>query len=246
MKKYLFVIIIAIIYIMFAVFSSNIFNNDTYLFVGEKAKWQYKNGQWSNMETIPQKLGTFNIYNIATGDSSKKMNLYYANNKLISKNKESFNDGFYIMYKGKEDFNVLSFKRRYDVSSKEISEIKKNMGIKNSDIPSAAKIVLDIDNDGTDETIYEVYNSLNYDPDVNKYYSLVCIKDGNKYIKLAYKTDNYIFYDNYVLSSIVDFTNDGDYEIIIGESGISFDAKDTSYTMYGLIDDEYVKLVSTE
>ena len=235
MKKYLIIVIIAILYILFAFVAPDLFDGNSYMFIGKKAHWVYKKGEWSNMTSLSKNLGKFNIYDMSTGELIDKTNLYYENGKLLSKGDNILNKGFYMSYKGKGSIEFLSYKRNYDVNSKEILDVMKNLGIRNTDIPLASKIVLDLDDDGADETIYELYNSTNYD-----------VKDGNEYTKLIYKDDSYSFYDNYLVASIIDFTNDGKYEIIVGKSGISFDANDTAYSMFGIKDNKYVKLVSTE
>lgn len=246
MKKYLIIVIIAILYILFAFAAPDLFDGNIYMFVGKKAHWIYKKGEWSNMANLSKNLGKFNIYDMSNGELIDKTNLYYENGKLLSKGDNILDKGFYMSFKGKSSIEFLSYKRNYDVNSKEILDVMKNVGIKNTDIPLASKIVIDLDDDGTDETIYELYNSTNYDENIKTYYTTVCIKDGNQYTKLTYKEDNYTFYNNYLVAAIIDFTNDGNYEIIVGESGISFDARDTSYFMFGIKDNKYVKLVSTE
>ena len=245
MKKYLIVILIVVMYLICVLVLPDVLTNKSYLIVGSSAKWVYQNGTWGNYTKIPTRLGRFKLYDINDGEYIGSTNLYYKNKSITAKDKELFNNRFILAYKGSGDIKFIPYTRVYDIASNEILDVMKKVGVSDTNIPLASKIAVDLDNDGADETIYEFYNSLNYDTNIKKYYSIICIKDGNEYTKLVDKTSNYTFYDNYLVTAIIDFTNDGNYEIIIGESGISFDARDASYSMYGLKDGKYVKL-STE
>lgn len=246
MKKYLIVIIIALLYLLFAIFIPNLLDNNEYIFLDTKTKWVYKQGEWSNFTPSSEKLGLFKLYNMKEVEFVKNANLYYVDGGITTKDKSLYDDNFMLAYKGKKKLGLVSYEKTYGINSSETSAVLKALSINTTDMPTSSKIVIDLDNDGEDETIYELYNSINYNPDTKLYYSVVCVKDGNTYTKLAYDTSTYSFYETNSVTSIIDFTNDGKYEIIIGNRGISFNEIDTKYSMYGLEDGKYVKLVSTE
>ena len=71
------------------------------------------------------------------------------------------------------------------------------------------------------------------------------VKDENTYKLISKKTSNEPFTNPYNISLIVDFKNDGIYEIIVDSNGISRDSNNL-YTMYGLEKGNYVELVKNK
>ncbi len=235
MKKYIIIAVIVVVYVLFGVLINSM-DSSTYLIINPSVRWQYRSNKWINMDLSKRSLGKFNIYGEdGTYKFKTDNNEIYNGKDLLSKTA--------IAYKGK--ISIIDYDINYNVTDTEINEVLSKSNIKKSGYNNASKINLDIDNDGKVESIYSINNVFEIGGLGGNYYSIIVVKDENTYKLISKKTSNEPFTNPYNISLIVDFKNDGIYEIIVDSNGISRDSNNL-YTMYGLEKGNYVELVKNK
>ncbi len=239
MKKYTIIVVIALVYLGIVLISMSLFDRATYLIINDDMKLMYKNNKWSKIVTKDAKLGQFDLYNMENGDVVKK--------KLTIKKGEVYVDGKpydiadTIAYKG--DISYVSYDTVYDINEAEINKLLNKLKLPTDGLITASVIDIDLDNDGEKEKIYTLNNVTDIITELDLYFSIAFVVDGNDYMildKVALTED---FLNPHSITLLFDYKKDGKYEIIVERSGISRD--DSTYAMYGLKDGKYVELIKT-
>lgn len=201
MKKiYVIIILIAVLYfcLMYFLFikpTPQILttHGDVSMIIGPNTVWKYENKRWKVINNISSYDNQFyNLYidnklkgTYELGYMDAGWNYYEKDcfaNSLDCKN-YSLVDEKFIAIAGDRDVTLKKFKV-INVDKSEIREIMKELHISESENMKIEKIVLDLDNDKTDEEIYIISNVFMQNEFVNKYYSILLIKKGKKIMTL--------------------------------------------------------------
>ena len=245
MKKIIIIVAIVLIYVLVALGMEYYVGNDIYFLAGKNVRFHYKDGEWTN-ENDKGTYSKFQIYNISTTKKVGKYNVMYKNGWYAKISGKYVSIDGTIMYKGKGSLNILSYDEIGKLDDNKVKTI-----LKKFDLPvnnyNGYYINVDLDNDGTDEQLYclkNYYNGMYFPNDV--YYSLVFVIDGNETKKLILDRSTTQMEWSNEITYIIDFNNDGNYEILISRSSIDYSNGNINMKMYGLSNGEYVKLVSAE
>lgn|SRR5574344_654705 len=245
MKKYIIIIVIISLYLIFAIFGTDIIDsiNNTYIYIGDNVRWKYSNNKWENIHVDGKfNLKNYKIYNIQTGEMVGKYNLLYDDTWYYKTgNKYSEYQDEMFAYKGNNKFKVIP----YEMTEIDNRNIVKSCGITyNYNDISAYQIDIDYDNDGENEKIYVLSNM--YSDNDSQFFSVICTYDDNSYITLlkSIVTDSSILAkEQNNIYAIIDLTGDNKYEIITSTAGYSLSTDDV-YNLYELNNGKYEKIIS--
>src|SRR5574344_18419 len=214
MKKYIIIIVIISLYLIFAIFGTDIIDsiNNTYIYIGDNVRWKYSNNKWENIHVDGKfNLKNYKIYNIQTGEMVGKYNLLYDDTWYYKTgNKYSEYQDEMFAYKGNNKFKVIP----YEMTEIDNRNIVKSCGITyNYNDISAYQI--------------DIY-------DDNSYITLLksIVTDSS----ILAKEQNNIY-------AIIDLTGDNKYEIITSTAGYSLSTDDV-YNLYELNNGKYEKIIS--
>ena len=225
-KRYVVILVILAIYLlaMFLLFGNYIKKGkyETTIIIGQNTIWNYSDRKWINItsNSTIQELN-WTKYNI------------YLDNKYTGEYYLWYDDKWYLFDDNKnaikKDGNLLAFRSNYDIKVhnfstseiKDYSYVKKVLSDNNLDINSKFtvnnQITLDIDNDGTEETIYIISNVFAIDFYSDTIFSIVfMVKDGKIHtiyqdIDKNYSTNGCKPYIN----TIFDIDADNKFEIVL-------------------------------
>lgn len=131
--------------------------------------------------------------------------------------------------------SVIDFNEE-EMTKDEINYIDNKLDFNLYNPTLAYKIVKDFDNDGNNETIYTISNSLE---EIDYYYSVILYEnDSELNVVLKEFADNEITLASLSVNSIIDVKKDSIYELIIGKSYYS--EKGLDYYLYKLKDNNYI------
>ena len=244
MKKYIIIVSVVILYVL-VILTGNLFiGNKTYLIINPKIRWEYKSGKWSKMEPSKKVLGKFDLYDMSTFKKSGSYDLMYDGTVKVKYKKDfedTSNDSIYAV---KGNIKFIDYKKDTVLTNSEQSQFLAGTKLKLDGIISLRKVIIDLDNDKEKETLYFVNNYEFLEDELPTYYSGVYIYDNGNYDKIIEKSSKTGFRNFYGIFSIIDFKNDGKYEIIISDAGINRSHDSDEYYMYGLEDNKYVELIN--
>ena len=145
------------------------------------------------------------------------------------------------------DIKIKKFEVVDNQEQEYTDEILSSNGISSySELTVNDKINVDIDNDGTSETIYIVSNTFPTETNPNTIFSFVFMIKDNQIINIyssKIKGDAYSGCMPY-LSSIIDADNDDKYEIIL--TCARFSAQEPINTIYKFENNQFKQLISSE
>ncbi len=245
MKKVIIIVLIAIAYILIALGMEYYVGNDIYLFMGGNVRFHYSNGSWTN-DAGKSSYTRFQVYDAFSNNKIGTYNVRYTDGWYIKTKNKYVSNNDVILYKGKGSLKIMP----YEVNSK-LDNVSMQSALKKYNLPTSGYngyyIDLDIDADGENEKIYclKNYYSGMY-VERNIYYSLIYILDGDTIKEIVINKSSDQPQWSYVVSYIIDVNNDDKYEIFVGKSDIELNNSNIKIEMYGLEDNKYVKLVSTE
>ena len=244
MKKYIVIIAILVVYIL-VVLSGNLFlGNKTYLLITPKVRLTYNKGKWSSILSNKKTIGKLNFYDMNEHKTIVAYNVIYDGNIKVkyNKNYETIEDD--TIYASSNNIKFIQYKKETVLTNSEQNYFLKGAKLNLEGIISLKKVVIDLDNDKELETIYFVNNYEFLDDELSNYYSGVYLYDNKTYEKIIAKSSTKGFTNFYNIFSIIDFKNDGKYEIIISDAGIDRSHASDEYYMYGLEDNKYIELIS--
>ena len=242
-KSIIIIVLIVAAYLFFAIAGVDYFDSLFHKNICvENVSWEYSKGKWIE-KTISNNLNLkkYTIYKPNTFEYIGKYDLKY-NKTWYIKEKKSFEQYGYslIAYKGK-GIKLYPFEVKYGIDKSIANAILKKINInKYGQLNVAKTINLDVDNDQEEEIIY-IMSNLYSDVEESKTFSIVALYNDGEYSIIKYVTD--IEDEILNLYAAIDVDGDKKLEFIIASEFYSYV---NSYSMYGLIDDEYVKLVGTE
>lgn len=226
-KTYIIILIILALYFLVLYFTMGKENVEkekysTTIIVGDYTIWSLTGKNWMNLssETSINKLN-WNKYNVYM--DNKKIGNYYLwkDDKwyIFDENKKAINQsGKMLAYISNHDIDILDYKEEQITDYSYVHQVLKENGISTSSLfTTNLQTKVDVDSDGTTETLYVISNAfaLDYIPDT--IFSIVFI-EKNGMIEYLYKNidQNRNFngckpYLNYIL----DVDKDQKYEIII-------------------------------
>lgn len=146
----------------------------------------------------------------------------------------------FFAYRGNMNLKVLNYKT-VDMSSDELKEagtiLEENKITFNPEYTKKFKIEHDFNNDGRNEKIYIISNTLGME-EQNSYFSIAYIKTEDD-IKILVKIISYNMYDvpSLDLKEIIDINNDKKYELIFEQ--IYFDQIGTCHEIFEYENDVY-------
>lgn len=249
MKKYFWIIIICVIYALIAILMAEFSNYSTNnLLINYNVKWHYKNGKWSNIsdeEFNKMKLKGYKIMDISTNEYVGKYDLVL-NNYWYVENKIYENSMF--AYKGLSKLSVIDCSLE-ELSQSDFDIIAKVLKDKNisgyNELTISDKIIIDYDNDGDNETIYEISN-MYAEEERNEFFSTIFIYDNGNYdiLEINIVNGDSMFDKNQsIVYAIVDINGDGNYEIIV--ENMAFSRPDESkFSLYELKNNKYKLAIS--
>jgi len=205
-------------------------------------KWQLKNGMWSDIEETD--LIHFNVY--INNKSIGKYNLVY-NNKwyLFDDNRKAIKyDGNILAINGNVKYELIDFKEEDFDSDDEklLTKILEGKSIDETSEPdSASKIVLDLDGDNIQETIYTASNAFIEGYSVKNRYSIIFTGDEQPEILYEHYEDESKQFSMCVprLNTVIDIDKDSKYELIfecnyydqLGSCAMLFEQKNDKYIL---------------
>lgn len=196
---------------------------NTYLIFGNSIKFQYENGEWTDIEDEKKyNLINYDIYidNVKLGnyklqDFKSKWYLFDDNRNSIQYN------GILLAVNTKRNFSTVDYEiKRIDKNDEIIlNNILQKHQINKYKLNVNQKVTLDFDSDGVKETLYAISNA--FIQDEQKSFALLFIIDDNETIilKQVYKDSG--MKDEIPLMkiiNIIDIDDDKKYEIIVDES----------------------------
>lgn len=240
-KKIIIIISIMLIYlvVMVIIYGIDKVKNKFYhldLLIGPNTYLQYENGKWKDeIENKNQMLGKkYKIYQnsdyLYSGVLQYTDNKWYAfddNNKPLSLQQDFF------AYKGNINIDVVQY-HIMDMSENEILEaeqiLKDNGILFKPSYVKTSKITYDLNNDGKEESIYIISNTLGME-EQNLYFSLVYVKiNGNTNILVKHISEDMYDVPSVNVKQILDYNKDKKYELIIEK--IYFDQIGTCHEIF--------------
>ena len=220
--------------------------------VSPNYKIQYINGKWSNITNVDDyNMQEFEVFNNKSHLGKYKI---IAANKLLLYDENGKNvkyDGDIFAYYGSFDIEMLNSNiddNTNETDKKIVSQAIAEADIKGvSDYSIRQKLVVDIDYDGINETIYNVSNNLIGDPNTldgirettdDNIFSLVFMYKDNE-INIIDKKEDTTISKAFELDSIVDIKTDGDIELIYLDKYVQTE-DDMCVKIYNLSDDKEV------
>ncbi len=201
------------------------------------------------------------------------LGIYYLNNRYdiidlidekihnVSKENHYSNEGVLEIEKQIKILDLKKYLRRYDFKEPPIAEYyigeitERNIGklekitdsIDITTLEINQKVRFDFDSDGSYEKIYILSNVKN--DKINDWITAIIYEDnGNLYslFNQKYNKNSIDLGIKYELINIVDFNNDGLYEIIIKPKVNGNDNNANCYNLYELINDEFQKVIECD
>lgn len=247
MKKSIIIIILIVgIYLFLAIYGfdyiDSIFHKNIY--IGD-TRWEYSKDKWidsSNKISNGLKLSNYYIYKQNTWEYVGRYDVKYSNGNWYIRSKNDYVKYDYPLfaYKG-SGIKLYDFEVKYNIEKTKVNAILKKANIsKYSTLNLSKSIKIDVDNDGSDETIYVLSNvySQNEEPIL---FSIVALEDNGEYkiIKSITKKEEEMLN----IFAIIDVDGDKNLELVIAREVFSCG---NTYELYGLKDGKYVKLVGME
>lgn len=188
-------------------------------FIAGQTKLVYKNNEWQYVEDNKNILNrSYKIYDKSTLIGTYQIDEY---NYMLGYKKDDIfysmkNDNYAVS--GFVEFEVANTKIE-ELNSDDLNELSKVLikkGISNYEsLSTNEKIVYDIDNDGKEETIYNVSNYLNGHENEKKFFLIYIIdKDDMEYL-VSEIYDSYSSYKKYEIESLLRFDSSDDYNILL-------------------------------
>ena len=243
-KKYIILISIFVIYtlVMLILFGTKkpLVPNNSYIVVGDSTIWKYEDEKWKNIEVKDQSLDSIEFYVYKDQIYQGKYYLQNYNDTwyFFDNNNHSYDlYGQLFAYSNDRKIDVVKFDKE-EVSLNEVNEILKDYNITvNSlnELSSIQKVTFDFDSDSQEEYIYAISNIMAEEPSMNEFSIIVYVNDGKKK-DIINKTSNVNYI--YEISNIIDFNEDGLYEIII-EHQKPMNPSENCHSMYELRNKKY-------
>lgn len=252
MKKYIIILVLFGGYLIFALFGTSLISNLTtkYLYIGNTARFQYTNGTWSNIQYKSSDsiyLKQYSVYSTSTGSLTGKYDLEFNNDSWSYRNNNNYEDYTedMIAYKGSNKFSVIPFDKK-QLSATNAKKILTDLGISGyNELTLSYEIDIDYDNDGNTEPIY-VLSNVFADGEATQYFSIICTYKDGKYDTLLKNVTSDDLLTSQIqndIYAIIDLTGDKKYEIITSTDGFS-ESMETVYTIFGLTNNNYQKIIS--
>lgn len=222
-KSHIIAIILVVIYmILVIIFFSNKNNDNQYIIMGNKSVWHFNNNEWNDVSDFNSVTSENEFYVYDGTDFKGKYDLDFTNNRwyIFDQNRNSIHLNQELFASNKnikvKNFNIDTINVN-DINL--INKIGKKTYLSSSDLINTninQKISLDVDKDNKDETIYFISNMFVQD-NKNKYFSYVLYVNDNKLYELQNIQENENRLDSflYSISHIIDYNDDGKYEIIM-------------------------------
>jgi hypothetical protein len=231
-KKYIILLAILLIYgiIVFVFFSGNIKKKNSgasYIIVGPSTRWKFEEGKFLRVNDSKE----YNSMDFKVYDQDKylgKYNVVFMEKMYLfdgQKNSIKYNGNIFAI-NGNLKADIIRFKQE-EINKRDykiLEELLKNEKIE-EDISkiTLTKVMIDIDGDGTKETIYTASNA--FDETVQTSLSYIYLIRKNKAEILISKKMSVerMLSDNCVpfINHIIDIDRDKNYEFIIGCEGFS-------------------------
>lgn len=233
-------LILAIVLFGFDNFKNKIYTINIMLSTGDKIG--LKDGKWVDIDDEKEyNWNKFDIY--IDNNYFGKYDLLYNNGwHIYDKNEQLIEyDGRLLGIDSNIKYEVIDFKEE-DFDSTGETLLKSILSDENIPYPKeftyAKKVVLDVDGDSNEESIYTVSNAFTYEG-LNKKFSLLFIYDNGLEILYKKYVDSKDQYDLCVpkLNSIIDLNKDSKYEIIIECNYYS--TMGTCTSLYELVNGKY-------
>ncbi len=244
MKKYIIIISIVVFYVLVILMGNLLIGNKTYLIINPKIRLEYSGGKWSNLTTSKSSLGKLDFYDTSSFTKTGSYDVIYDGSVKVKYKKDFEDTTSDFIYASKGNIKFIKYKQEMVLTNSEISHFLNGTKLKLEGDVSLRKVVIDLDNDKEKETLYLVNNYEFLEDELSNYYSGVYLYDNNNYEKIIEKSSKNGFGNFYGIFSIIDFKNDGKYEIIISDAGIDRSHDSDEYYMYGLEDNKYIELIS--
>lgn len=182
----------------------------------------------------------FGEYNLVKSDG-----WYAFDNNRKPINMDSGNKSFFA-YKSEQIIDVKNIDNSENNQFSETSNLLNDYNININKTPLInERVNIDLNDDGVDETIYNIANIFNEDyPDKN--FTLFLVKRGDKLYRL-YRASEEVDATNICFSSInsiLDIDNDNEYEIIMSCTNTGLDSIKTILYKYNSEKDDYEIVIS--
>lgn len=237
-KRYLIVGSVLLVYVimMIIIFGTDLFKNKTYIMIGADEKLKYEHGKYVDIKDSEKSLyqgQNFDIY-----DETGHLGIYQL--KYHQGRWHAFADDYSFVKLTEPIFAIKSNKKysvpTYSVGNLNSEDIKvlnsmlKEEGITNYNLMLNQKIMIDLDNDGKNESLYSVSN-LFEDEGADGYFSLVYYVKNDK-VKILKKKivglDDAYDSEQYYLTKLIDLKNDKKLEIVVTRTCYSLSCDDCS------------------
>lgn len=213
--------------------------SDKYLIIGSSVIYQKTTTGWKQIKSVNKKIQNQKYSVVSNGQNFDDLSLQFVDNKwyfLDNDYNDVDIDGNFVAFSNL-NVDVANFEEE-DVSYDQFqSQMLELMGedISKIDDYNFYKINIDINNDGVSETIYYASNFMFDSVDYTMHSGYFYLSGG--------KLSKIITTEDYDLSieGIVDMDNDGNYELVIADEVLNQTTFDSSYVIYKLKDDKWVK-----
>lgn len=242
-KKYIVLISIFAIYTLIMVLfgaKKSLVPNNSYIIVGDSTIWEYEDEKWENIDVKDASLDSieFYVYKDQTYQGKYYLQNYNDTWYFFDKNNQSYDlYGQLFAYSNDRKIDVVQFMKE-EVSLNEVNEILKDYNITiNSlnELSFSQKIAFDFDSDDQDEYIYSISNIMAEEQTLDEFSLVIYIDDGKKKDIMNKTSDVKYIYE---ISNIIDFNEDGLYEIII-EHQKPMNPSNNCHSMYELKNKKY-------
>lgn len=237
--KYIFVIVIILIYVMIVFFISGktpIENTKgQYLVVGDCLAWQYKDKKWQDIDNINKSfegqqftvIGNNYTYNSLSMQLDSKNNWYFLQKNL----KEIKLNDFRMAYTNLKIIPKLAKYNLEDMDSSDnifLRSVLKKYDVKDySPFWYAKKVVLDFDKDGQKEVLYAIAN-YTFDVVSGEKFAAIYLTKGDNLIQVLGHSAG----EPYKIVDIMDLNGDGTDELIISYNIKDVCSLDSCYLLF--------------
>ena len=228
-KSYKIIIGVFLIYaiILLAIFLPgylNKKNNSLYIIDNSGIKIKLENGKWSNITDVDDyNLKRFNIYE--DNNFLGEYKVLYSNRFHLYDDfgKEKEYNGQLFAYRGKSKLEVISLNDFTSLSENDKTII--NMALASNNLTSnyqfnlMQKITYDIDDDGSEEIIYNL-NNYYIENNTNSAFSIIFMFDDNDIKTISLETssiDDVYNHPMYEIKKLLDIKQDGKYELMYSQ-----------------------------
>lgn len=220
-----------------------LFNNhktNQYIIIGKEVILEKKSNQWRQLEEVNDEIFK-QKYTVDTGEKKyKNATVNYASNTWYYVDKDFNNidsNKVRIAYNKIDNIKLADYiwemadETDLDILTYALED--ENIKNINSFLVNTRKVIIDLDNDGNDESIYTTTNaSLSYDgePQLSK---MFVVKDGE-----IIQTINADKNEPFFIMEILDLDGDGKYEMIVNKGDIDIKKFDSCYQIYKINKDK--------